>query len=255
MFSAGNKPQNTLGDSSPQRYGTPNNGIISVGSLDAAGRRSLRVTLEGPARDGADPHLIGDLTTWAQGSDVKIAKPYGGVINFEYASGTSFAAPQVGGLIAYYQGLPGSQPLSALDAKRKIISLSRGTNSPDAPGLIYNGVRELMCPATTMSGRDLKKLSVREKVVNRRQELGPQIMFANGQFVRREFEDMVSRHLRNAVFISPLTPVRGLGLMPETKTTRSWILGEHLIFDEIWVLHRHRSSANLRNSISCGTDL
>ena len=54
------------------------------------------------------------------------------------------------------------------DGKKKIISLSGGGDAVDAPGLIYNRVRELQlarsAPLRGKSRRAAKRLSLREKV-------------------------------------------------------------------------------------------
>lgn len=227
IFPSGNVPSEHLGDISPQRYGRETNAIITVGALDPEGRRSPFNTLEGPGSLGQDPSLIGSITVFAQGDHVKVAQPYGDS-DYEYKYGSSLAAPQVAGLAAYLQGLPGSvTTLSPMDMKRQIISLSRGSDAAGSPGLIYNGVREAVCPDTIMSRRELKELSVREKVASRRQLLtpgrqrGPPILFSSGQFQSPEIIDLVSPHVRNDVLVSLLTPVRGLVHMPEA----TWILG------------------------------
>lgn len=64
-----------------------------------------------------------------------------------------------------------------MNMKQKILSLARGNDAADAPGLIYNGIRELMCPAPNPRKlrRDVKELSAREKVKLKigRQTFGP----------------------------------------------------------------------------------
>lgn len=66
-----------------------------------------------------------------------------------------------------------------MDMKEKILSLSRGNDATGSPGLVYNGVREAVCPSpdTRMSGSQLKELSVREKVMTKANRQN--IIFAN----------------------------------------------------------------------------
>ncbi|MCJ1427877.1 hypothetical protein MMC29_005783, partial [Sticta canariensis] len=165
VVSVGNQPKWRLGDRSPQRFGRVNNALITVGALDERGERSPANMVEGPAAGSDEIHLVGSTTVYAQGRKVKAAKAYG---TYEYRSGSSFAAPLVAGLAAYLAGLPGSRTLSSMEMKQKIVILSRSYGAIDAPGLIYNGVRELQqaCPPTSprKARRRMKEVSVREEL-------------------------------------------------------------------------------------------
>lgn len=187
-----NDPEWTLGDVSPQRYGRPNNALITVGSMNIDGLPSRKNPPEVATKTGRDPELKGSYTVYAQGEALKIARPWtfsdSGAHNaFEYNSGSSLATPQVSGLIAYLLGLPGQGRVAntAFSAKQLVVYLRRNNDSPDAVGAAYNGVRQLVCPPTRKSRREMRKRSVREKdkVVVARQDVDPdieEIVFANG---------------------------------------------------------------------------
>lgn len=178
-----------MDDTSPQRFGRADNALITTFSLDQNGRNSPRNPSEGSARDGTNGFLTGSITAYAQGDLVTAAKTYFPNSFFRQdLSGSSLAGPQVAGLAAYFFGVPGARTLNAMEMKNKIVSLCRGNYSPDAPGLIYNGVHELVCPQKNIiSGRGVKELSVRDKGEMRvkRQdqdaEFESTIIFADGQ--------------------------------------------------------------------------
>ena len=165
VVSTGNKPKIKLGDRSPQRYGQENNALITVGSVNERGAISGINTREGAASTLDDFRLVGSTTVYAQEIRVKSAKAYG---TYEYLSGSSLAAPQVAGLAAYLAGLPGSRTLSSMEMKQRIVILSRWRGAIDAPGMIYNGVRELgpACRAimTRKSRRRVNEVSVLEEM-------------------------------------------------------------------------------------------
>lgn len=203
VVSAGNNGKRTLGDYNPQRFGRADNPLITVGSIDAYGDKSSGNPAEGPRGIGTtDPFLTGSLTVFAQGAEVLLAKPYSSTL-FQYGKGSSYAAPQVAGLAAYLAGVPGGGVSTAMGIKQKIVSLSRGNDAVDAPGLIYNGVRELFCSSTNArkSRREAKELSVRQKVKGKGslpsedQEIGLETIFANGQLQSSKYANFVSPSL------------------------------------------------------------
>ena len=176
--------------------------------------------------------MTGDISVYAQGDNVKIAKPHSTNL-FEYDSGSSFAAPQVAGLAAYLLSVPGGGTYDAMSMKQKIIDLSRWNDAADTLGLVYNGVRELACPSNTRkSRREEMRLSAREKArvkVNgqiKGRDTGPQTVFANGQFLSNEFANLVGSPSYSAqcFFLLSLTPVRGLVFVLGTART-TWFLG------------------------------
>lgn len=197
----GNRPERTLGDISPQRYGRVDNPLITVASLDATGLVSKINTRIAASRDGADPELTGAYTVNAQGGQVKVAVAHEGTY-YRYSDGVSFAAPQVAGLAAYFMGLPnnGLPANPALAVKERMVSLRRDLNIPDGFAAAYNGVRELACSSTNTrkSRREARRLSTRknEKVVvvrqNGGQGNGPETVFANGQLLSPKYANLVS---------------------------------------------------------------
>ncbi|KAI1338936.1 peptidase S8/S53 domain-containing protein [Xylariaceae sp. FL0016] len=84
-----------LGEAVPQMFGREGSGIITVGSVNSVGRYSSWNTPPGPP----DYEYPGHITVYAQGENVK-GKGNGG--HEAVAEGTSFAAPQVAGLVAYF---------------------------------------------------------------------------------------------------------------------------------------------------------
>ncbi|MCJ1467350.1 hypothetical protein MMC07_005974 [Pseudocyphellaria aurata] len=163
VISAGNVGGIHLGDLTPHRYGRPDNPLITVGSLTLGGSKWFEHTpVEAPTVIGVDPSLTGSLSAWAQGERVKVARPYLRSTPFTYLSGSSYAAPQVAGLAAYFLSEPRGVPLTAMQIKEKIVSLSRTAQAADAPGLIYNGVRALCGQGGPSRKSKPRGLSVRE---------------------------------------------------------------------------------------------
>ena len=161
-----------IGFWSPQRYGRPDNPLITVGSLDKDGQYSSANSVEGPSPDGVDPLLTGSLSLYAVGQDIEVPKI--GTFDagqYERASGSSFAAPQVAGLAGYISTSPafgGAQPgpgSIAMARKSQMLALKRRNKAYDALGAAYNGVREIKCEQTTPARRDLKKAHYSKKIV------------------------------------------------------------------------------------------
>lgn len=95
VIAAGNDPGVVLGEFTPQRYGRPDNALITVASMDPIGLRSTTNPSEGGSRYGIDPMLTGSITVYAQGVNVKLAKANDRNQLYYYAAGSSIAAPQV----------------------------------------------------------------------------------------------------------------------------------------------------------------
>lgn len=136
-----------IGSSTPQRFATPNNALIIVGSIDGNGIPSTFNLLPGPySRIALDQRIVGEITVYAQGE--LVARPVAGNM-WRPASGTSLAAPQVGGLAAYLLGLPGIQKPNDLRTigmamKTKIRNTARDGRA-DGAGVVHNGIWELTC--------------------------------------------------------------------------------------------------------------
>lgn len=153
VIAAGNNepsdPYPYQGYVSPQRFATPQNAIIAVGSTDRNGDKSyFNKPVGGPSADGS--FLFGTFSVYAMGENIR-----GTDINpstpsqYDTVSGTSYAAPQVAALAAYYLTLPntvlpfqnGRVPMAVKD---HIVKLARDA-SHDGAGVAYNGVREALC--------------------------------------------------------------------------------------------------------------
>lgn len=95
-----------LSESFPQNLATATNPLIVVGACDADGNRWEGTTLETSPLVRPLSGLPGEISTWLDGDNVRCASKGGG---YEIDSGTSLAAPQISGLIAYYFSLPQAQ--------------------------------------------------------------------------------------------------------------------------------------------------
>ena len=152
VISTGNKPENNqgpffMGEVSPQRFANSQNALIAVASANELGQPDWGNLPIGTARDSPDQHLAGEHTIYANG--VRVPVPLHGTQNgFENKRGSSFAAPQVAGLAAYFLSLPLQPPAPgtvALSIKRKLLQLAdpSGTRSP---AVAYNHVWEDCTP-------------------------------------------------------------------------------------------------------------
>ncbi|KAL8955509.1 MAG: hypothetical protein Q9193_006671, partial [Seirophora villosa] len=155
-----NAPDLNQGAQNPQRFATEDNAWITVGSLDAQGQKMWYNVPTGPGPLGYDQALVGTNTIYAHADDLSLATKLGDNGYALRRTGSSFAAPQIAALAAYYLGLPNTRlPERVLDipmaVKRHLVGLARGSTD-DAPGLAYNGVWDGVCGA-------IRKRQVKEK--------------------------------------------------------------------------------------------
>ncbi|KAL8910761.1 MAG: hypothetical protein Q9171_003973 [Xanthocarpia ochracea] len=175
VFSAGNKGGpagvDLVGGSNPQRFATSNNPMIIVGSIDNRGSKSRfnREVGAPPESPGLsiDSALVGELTTYANGEGIPVASHQTNT-NAKAMSGTSFAAPQIGGLAAYFLGLPnliGPSDFAAIPmAIKKHIRKTARDDVHDGVGTAYNGVRELPCNQWVTTLQQKKRRSVEDAI-------------------------------------------------------------------------------------------
>ncbi|KAL8893276.1 MAG: hypothetical protein Q9192_005427, partial [Flavoplaca navasiana] len=149
VVAAGNRgSQKPMGSTTPQRYANPNNALIVVGSVDADGFHSDFNSHVGPWPDAPlDTELVGDISIYALGQEMNIIDAYSRN-GFTYANGTSFAAPQIAGLAAYFLALPGLPwtPGSVSYLMKTYLLYWRrqfGT-SLDGLDIAYNGVWDIL---------------------------------------------------------------------------------------------------------------
>ncbi|KAL8693261.1 MAG: hypothetical protein Q9224_003786 [Gallowayella concinna] len=140
-----------IGHISPQRYANPNNPMIVVGAVDRDGLPSVSNRRVGPTGGayGRDIGLTGQITVYALGEGVDIIQ-VGTESAVMQAVGTSFAAPQVAGLAAYYFSVPGhmwQRGQVAMQMKNLIFNTRRGgqahPNCPDGRDIAFNSVNTL----------------------------------------------------------------------------------------------------------------
>ncbi|KAL8743679.1 MAG: hypothetical protein Q9184_008085, partial [Pyrenodesmia sp. 2 TL-2023] len=196
-----------IGALSPQRFASPLNPLIVVGSVDRFGLASGFNTLIGAASyaRGRDVHLTGEITVYAMGEDV--VTPVPGTYD-EYsntASGTSFSAPQIAGLAAYFLTLPGHEESwrpghVAQDMKNFIRSRSRlPPVSPDGLLVAYNGVEDFIpfCdrpgPYTRAKPRGLATIIDHIANIFKRKKKDQEIViFEHGKFTDPKYSGQVS---------------------------------------------------------------
>ncbi|KAI4198895.1 MAG: hypothetical protein LQ350_004960 [Teloschistes chrysophthalmus] len=150
----------TQGWLNPQRFATAQNFIINVGFVDGDGNKSPLNLPTGRGGDGSP--LEGTFSVYAMAKDIIIADlnptdPY------RTRSGTSFAAPQIAALAAYYLTLPNTvlpeTHLIPMAVKNHITGLARD-DSFDGEGVAYNGVREALCAPITNPKRNRRAAEV-----------------------------------------------------------------------------------------------
>ncbi|KAL8892774.1 MAG: hypothetical protein Q9215_000366 [Flavoplaca cf. flavocitrina] len=149
LIAAGNRgSQRPMGSTTPQRYANPNNALIVVGSVDADGFHIDFNSHVGPWPEAPlDTELVGDISIYALGQEMNIIDAYSRN-GFTYANGTSFAAPQIAGLAAYFLALPGLPwtPGSVSYLMKTYLLYWRrhfGT-SFDGLDIAYNGVWDIL---------------------------------------------------------------------------------------------------------------
>lgn len=165
VVSCSNEASDTFGNTTPQRYGTPDNALITVMQVFDDGFPAFHQSIPGPARDGTDPHLVGSNTIYVDTEHIRVANAHDPNMLYRFSGGSSYGAPQIAGLAAYLLGVPYlSPPLPgtvAMEVKRRILQLSR-TASPAGAGPIgpgggvaNNGVFEIFCapPGPTPKAR------------------------------------------------------------------------------------------------------
>ncbi|KAL8858124.1 MAG: hypothetical protein Q9178_005301 [Gyalolechia marmorata] len=175
VFAAGNKGApgevDQIGGTNPQRFATSNNPMIIVGGIDNRGSKS-RFNREVGAPPGSpglsiDAALVGELTTYANGEGIPVASHETNT-NARVMSGTSFAAPQIGGLAAYFLGLPnliGPSDFAAIPmAIKKHIRKTARDDVHDGVGTAYNGVRELPCNQWVTTLQQKKRRAVEDAI-------------------------------------------------------------------------------------------
>ncbi|KAL8964454.1 MAG: hypothetical protein Q9197_006920, partial [Variospora fuerteventurae] len=173
-------PVSVMGDASPQRFVTPNNPLIVVGSVDADGSASYFNLPVGPPTINFDRRLQGGVTVYAPGADIKAAipgTPEHPFDNYAVVSGSSFSCSITSGLAAYYFGLPTESWPAPRDIpmamKRKLIQTSRD-GSQGGLLVVHNGVWDLPCqappPPTKKKARDVLKSGGRDDLTQARKE-------------------------------------------------------------------------------------
>ncbi|KAL8797125.1 MAG: hypothetical protein Q9195_000592 [Heterodermia aff. obscurata] len=157
VVSAGNEPDERMGQRTPQRFGKAYNALITVGSMTAAGEIWESNTPAGPIPDGDDSSLTGYTDFYALSVDVRVAFP-----NFVYSrsSGSSLSTPQAAGLAAYLLGNPvysSSVDEGGFGMKKLLRTLGRQLGPLIPIGfLINNGIRDEFCGSgTKVKGREL----------------------------------------------------------------------------------------------------
>lgn len=206
VFAAGNDNAGDdpyIGSLSPQRFANSQNPMIVVGSVDHFGRASDFNKLVGPAltAHGRDVFLAGEMTTFAMGENVDTIVP-GEYFDYDHSNGTSFAAPQIAGLAAYFLTLPTLHWESyrvAQDMKNFIQRYNRmSPRSPDGVFVAYNGVHELLpfCQPPGPSVR-AKPRSIFYHIANifrREKEEKEIVIFENGKLTDPKYSNQVSVH-------------------------------------------------------------
>ncbi|KAI9704528.1 MAG: hypothetical protein M1820_005602 [Bogoriella megaspora] len=133
-----------LGRNLPQLLGHDNNHLITVGGLEEDGSYWTRTTPPSPNLDQEPNPHPGSISVYAQSVNVYVEGMYG----YVFDNGTSYAAPQVAGLAAYFLGLPQNaggptfrQGHFAMDMKRFIQRLAVAWTPRSDVIAANNGIR------------------------------------------------------------------------------------------------------------------
>jgi hypothetical protein len=149
VIAAGNEGRDgiDLSQRVPQSLGRANNPLITVGGIEDDGSLWAATTPEGT---GANPGSI-TVSLAAKGQCASSTEPHGS----QEFSGTSFAAPQVAGLAAYFMSLPGLQAQLQQggrahvpqNVKNYIAQAAFRRRSPNNPLSAYNLAEDAICLA------------------------------------------------------------------------------------------------------------
>ncbi|KAF2721518.1 hypothetical protein K431DRAFT_346376 [Polychaeton citri CBS 116435] len=174
VVAAGNEGENgrSLDEASPQFYGTRDNGLITVGGVNAKGALSIQTTF--------DAGKGGSITVYALAESVDVATHTDNSGSLQ-RGGTSFAAPAVAGLAAYFASLPSLdarwiEGQVAVQMKRYISEYAyvrsadpipqMGSTAqyafpqPDTIKVAYNRAPENLCAKKAPSKRSLSLIPV-----------------------------------------------------------------------------------------------
>ncbi|KAL8880406.1 MAG: hypothetical protein Q9198_002180, partial [Flavoplaca austrocitrina] len=188
VFAAGNRQEETppypelnrMGYWNPQRFAKPNNPMITVGSLDVTGEKSeFNVDVTAPTATSMylgwylvfDTICTGEISTYAMGFPITVADS-ADVEGVTFEGGTSFSAPQVGGLAAYLLGLPNlRRPADfrkiPMAVKKRITRTARNDPSKGGVGMAYNGAREVPCNGFVTIIPETKRRSIEDVVAGK----------------------------------------------------------------------------------------
>lgn len=205
VFSAGNQIEGRdiqIGALSPQRFASPLNPMIVVGSVDHFGLASGFNTLIGaaPYARGRDVHLTGEITVYTMGENVFNLVPGTYHDYSDTASGTSFSAPQIAGLAAYFLTLPAYEESwrpghVAQDLKDLIKSHMRlPPISPDGPLVAYNGVEDLIpfCYRPNLRAKPRSIFNMIANIFKRQKKGQDSVIFEHGKFTDLKYSQQVS---------------------------------------------------------------
>ncbi|KAL8974023.1 MAG: hypothetical protein Q9197_001743 [Variospora fuerteventurae] len=183
VVGAGNEKNGAQGNASPQRHASARNPLIVVGALQSDGNVWWDPTSQygteppGPASDGSEPGLVGELSVIVLADQIlEIIPDISDARYVDTGRGTSLATAEISGLLAYFMGLPAPfrAPVGgpnfgsfAFNAKQLVVALARNPNprpgsGPDArgsPGFwghAYNNVFQIIatCPGQPVKRSD-----------------------------------------------------------------------------------------------------